>query len=71
MPKKIPAAAAKNLARSMVGYLWWSVAIATTGSIAGLMLSDTFPVPSGGAIVLALAALFFVTLGVGQIRRHA
>lgn len=60
----VPAAAAKNLARGMRGYLAWSVAIALAGSLAGLLLSDAFPVPSGGAIVLALAVLFFLTLSV-------
>lgn len=58
----VPAAAAKNLARGMRGYLLWSVAIALTGSLCGLLVSDAFPVPSGGAIVLALAVLFFLTL---------
>jgi len=28
----VPAAGAKNLAGSMKGYLWWSIAIATAGS---------------------------------------
>lgn len=64
----VPAAAAKNLAGSLRGYLLWSVAIAVAGSIAGLVLSDLFPVPSGGAIVLALAVLFFVTLAVDAVR---
>ena len=65
----IPAAGAKNLARSMRGYLGWSIAIATVGSIGGLMLSNAFPVPSGAAIVLALAVIFFVTFGAGSLRR--
>jgi zinc transport system permease protein len=63
----VPAAGAKNLARSMRGYLGWSVGIATVGSVTGLLLSDAFPVPSGGAIVLALAGLFFLTLFVGKL----
>lgn len=67
----VPAAAAKNLARTMKGYLGWSIGIAMLGSVGGLMLSGTFPVPSGGAIVLVLSGLFFVTLGVGGIGRRA
>lgn len=63
----IPAAGAKNLARSMKGYLGWSVAIAVVGSVGGLMLSNTFPVPSGAAIVLVLAVLFFVTFVLGAV----
>jgi zinc transport system permease protein len=64
----VPAAAAKNLAGSLRGYLLWSVTIAVAGSIAGLVVSDLFPVPSGGAIVLALAVLFFVTLAADAVR---
>lgn len=66
----VPAAAAKNLASTMKGYLWWSVAIATSGSVGGLFLSSAFPVPSGGAIVLALSGLFFLTMAVGWARRR-
>lgn len=65
----VPAAAAKNLAQSMRGYLIWSVGIATAGSVGGLVLSDRFPVPSGGAIVLVLSILFFATLGIGALRK--
>jgi zinc transport system permease protein len=66
----VPAAGAKNLARSMKGYLGWSVALATAGSVTGLLLSDAFPVPSGGAIVLALSGLFFLTFIVGKLLRR-
>jgi zinc transport system permease protein len=66
----VPAAAAKNLARGAAGYLGWSVGLATLGSVSGLLLSDAFPVPSGGAIVLTLTALFFVTLGAGLLFRR-
>lgn len=65
----IPAAGARNLAQNMTGYLSWSIGIATIGSIGGLMLSNAFPVPSGAAIVLALAVIFFVTFGLGSLRR--
>lgn len=65
----VPAAAAKNLAGSMRGYLAWSVALAVVGTTGGLFLSDVLPgVPSGGAIVLTLGGLFFVTLGIRAVR---
>lgn len=66
----IPAAAAKNLAGGLRGYLGWSVAVALAGAVGGLMVSSVFPVPSGGAIVLVLAGLFFVTVGIGWARRR-
>jgi zinc transport system permease protein len=65
----VPAAAARNLAGSMRGYLAWSVLLAVTGGVLWLLLSDVFPVPSGGAIVLVLAAQFFVTLGLAKMFR--
>ena len=61
----VPAAAARNLARSTRGYLGWSVASALLTGVAGIFLSTRFRVPTGGAVVLALAACFFVTLAAG------
>jgi len=64
----VPAAAARNLARSTRGYLWWSIATALIACLAGLVVSMEWRVPTGGAIVLVLAALFFVTLAAGGVR---
>jgi zinc transport system permease protein len=61
----VPAAAARNLARSTRGYLAYSVASALVTGAAGIFLSTRFRVPTGGAVVLALAACFFVTLAIG------
>ena len=63
----VPAAAARNLARSTRGYLGWSVASALLTGVAGIFLSSRFRVPTGGAVVLALAACFFVTLALGAV----
>ncbi|HZF12571.1 MAG TPA: metal ABC transporter permease [Thermoanaerobaculia bacterium] len=64
----VPAAAARNLARSTRGYLLWSIGIAFLAGVGGLSLSTRFLVPTGGAVVLALSLLFFVTLAVGALR---
>jgi zinc transport system permease protein len=61
----VPAAAARNLARSTRGYLGWSVAAALVTGVAGIFLSTRYRVPTGGAVVLALAACFFITLAIG------
>jgi zinc transport system permease protein len=61
----VPAAAARNLARSTRGYLAFSVASALVTGAAGIFLSTRFRVPTGGAVVLALATCFFVTLAIG------
>lgn len=65
----VPAAAARNLARDTRGYLGWSVAIAAISGIAGLLISASWRVPTGGAIVLALTACFFLSLPLGRLRR--
>jgi zinc transport system permease protein len=60
----IPAAAARNLNRSIRGFVWWSIVFSTVSCIAGIYLPLRFdlPVPSGGAIILVGAAIFLVTL---------
>ncbi|MEO8840463.1 MAG: metal ABC transporter permease [Kofleriaceae bacterium] len=65
----VPAAAARNLARSARGYLVWSIVIATLSGLAGLVISTLWRVPTGGAIVLSLSALFFISLPLGKLRR--
>ncbi|MCW5805692.1 MAG: metal ABC transporter permease [Deltaproteobacteria bacterium] len=65
----VPAAAARNLARSTRGYLVWSIAIAALAGLGGLFISTAWRVPTGGAIVLALSVCFFVTLPVGRLLR--
>lgn len=64
----VPAAAARNLARTTRGYLVLSIATALIAGVGGLVISSQFLVPSGGAVVLALSVLFFVTLGAGALR---
>jgi zinc transport system permease protein len=65
----VPAAAARNIARSTRGYLWWSIGIAVFAGLSGLFISTVWRVPSGGAIVLALSVCFFISLPVGHFLR--
>ena len=60
----IPAAAARNLNRSIRGFVLWSVAFSTFSCIVGIYapMRWDLPVPSGGAIILTAAAIFVVTL---------
>lgn len=57
----IPAAAARNVIRSMKGFVFLSMTISTISCIAGVLLPMQFdlPLPSGGAIIM-VATLFFV-----------
>ena len=66
----VPAAAARNLARTTRGYLAWSILTALAAGVGGLFISSRLLVPSGGAVVLAMSALFFVTLLLGALRRR-
>ncbi len=61
----VPAATARNLARSMTGMFWWATAIALLASVAGTMasFSDALGrVGTGAVIVLAAAAFFAISL---------
>ncbi len=60
----IPAAAARNLSRSLRGFVLWSMGISLASCLAGIYLPMQFDlaVPSGGAIVLFAATVFLVTV---------
>jgi len=64
----VPAAAARNLARSSRGYLLWSILLAFLAGAGGLGISTRLLVPTGGAVVLAVSLLFFATLAAGALR---
>ena len=59
----IPAAAARNVSRTLRGFVVGSVIIATLSCILGVLLPMQLglPVPTGGAIVLVSALVFVVT----------
>lgn len=65
----IPAATGQALADSMRGMLGVAVASAVAAVLGGLWLSWRWNLPSGAAIVLLSAALFFVALAAGPHRR--
>ena len=67
----VPAAAARNVASSTRSYLIWSIAVAFFAGAGGLAVSTKFLVPTGGAVVLAVSAIFFVTLAVRTMRRRS
>jgi len=66
----VPAAAARNVAGSARSYLAWSIVVAFLAGAGGLGVSTKLLVPTGGAVVLAVSAIFFVTLAVGAIYRR-
>lgn len=60
----IPAAAARNLNRSIRGFVLWSVIFSTVSCLVGIYapMRWDLPVPSGGAIILSAAAIFLATM---------
>jgi zinc transport system permease protein len=67
----VPAAAARNVAHGTRSYLAWSIAVAFFAGVGGLAVSTKFLVPTGGAVVLAVTLIFFVTLAARTLlRRH-
>lgn len=57
----VPAAAARNISRSLRQFVVWSVVFATLSCLMGILIpmQMDWPLPSGGAIILS-AAMFFV-----------
>jgi zinc transport system permease protein len=64
----VPAAAARNISHSTRSYLVWSILVAFLAGIGGLAVSTRFLVPTGGAVVLAVSVIFFITLAFRRFR---
>lgn len=58
----LPAASARNIARSMRSYHLYSVGFSMISGISGLIISYYIGTSAGGTIVLISAAIFFITL---------
>jgi len=58
----IPASTANQLTHSLTTLTWYSVVIGITTSVAGVMISALWDVPSGPAIVLLATTIFFVSV---------
>ncbi len=59
----IPAAAARNLNRSLGGFVLWSIIFSLISCLVGIIIPMQFDlaVPSGGAIILCAGLIFLVT----------
>ena len=66
----LPAAAARNLARSTAAFLWGSVAVGLGSGAVGLFASYAFSTATGATIVLAAFAAFLATLLVKIFRER-
>jgi zinc transport system permease protein len=68
----VPAAAARNLARSAGGMFWWALLVGVTSSVAGLLLSaqDWARTATGATVVLCACAWFAASAVVGRLRNR-
>ena len=60
----IPAAAARNLNRTIRGFVAWSIIFSTASCLFGIYapMRWDLPLPSGGAIILSAAVIFLATM---------
>ena len=67
----VPAAAARNIARSSRGMFWWAIAISVVSACLGLVLSleDWLGTASGATIVLVATGFFALSTLPGIVRR--
>lgn len=63
----LPAASARNVARSMRSYHAWSVGVSMFSGVTGLILSYYLGTAAGGTIVLVAAVVFAVTFLAGMV----
>ncbi|KKT42744.1 MAG: ABC-3 protein [Candidatus Wolfebacteria bacterium GW2011_GWE2_44_13] len=65
----IPAAAAKNISRSLHGFMLASVSFGVISAIGGVLLSEFLAVAPGPLFILSSAILFIISLIVRKIRQ--
>lgn len=58
----LPAAAARNLARSTAGFFGWAIVLSILSGVAGLIVSFYVSAATGATIVIVAMALYLVTL---------
>lgn len=67
----LPAAAARNLAKSMRSYHFIAVGISLFSGMSGLIISYYAGTAAGGTVVLVAAVIFFITYFLNQVRAKA
>jgi zinc transport system permease protein len=68
----VPAAAARNLARSAGNMVWWALVVSTSSAVIGLSLSaqDWARTATGATVILVSFAWFLLSAGVALFRRE-
>ena len=66
----LPAASARNMARSAGSLFWWSMILALVSGIAGLASSLLWDVATGASVILAASLFFLISSMVRVIRTN-
>ena len=69
----IPAAAARNISRSLKTFMIYSIIIATFSTVMGIFIPMQYnlKIPSGGAIIIIATLIFITTLFIRMIRKES
>ena len=67
----VPAATARNLARSAGGMFWWALTVSFTSAVGGLVISAQpwAHTATGATVILCASAWFVASMIVGAVRR--
>lgn len=68
----VPAAAARNVARSAGAMFWWAMLVSLSSAVGGLLISaqDWARTATGATIILVACGWFFLSLVVASLRRE-
>jgi zinc transport system permease protein len=66
----IPAAASRNISRSLKSFVVWSILFGTVSAVAGIILPVHYgiSIPSGAAIIIIATTIFVVTLAFRMVK---
>lgn len=69
----VPAAAARNFARSAGGMFWWAIIVGISSAVAGLVVSaqDWARTATGATVILAACLWFIASVVVSALRAYA
>jgi len=67
----IPAASAKNIAKSLKAFMYGSVVFGVTAAVSGIYISYVYGLSPGPIFILISASIFLVTMLVRQLKRSS
>jgi zinc transport system permease protein len=68
----VPAAAARNVARSAGAMFWWAMLVSLSSAVAGLFISaqDWARTATGATIIIVACGWFLLSMAVAALRRE-